>query len=69
MLVVRSLALAETREVESLFSFFRWSSQCQRCPSDGQHPRLRARCKAHRQTLDDVTIKNKFLILIIDSSY
>ncbi len=66
MLVVRSLALAETREVES---FFRWSSQCQRCPSDGQHPRLGARCKAHRQTLDDVVIENQCLILIIDSLY
>ncbi len=66
MLVVRSLVLAETREVES---FFRWSSQCQRCQSDEQHPRVGARCKAHRQTLNDVTIKNKFLILIIDCSY
>jgi hypothetical protein len=64
MLVVRSLALAETREVES---FFRWSSQCQRCPSDGQHPRPKLDVKL-RQTLNDITIENQFLILIIDSS-
>jgi hypothetical protein len=30
--------------------FFRWSSQCQRYPSDGQHPRLGARCKAQSDT-------------------
>jgi hypothetical protein len=67
MLVVRSLALAKTREVESFF--FRWSSQCQRCPSDGQHPRLGARDVKLSQTLDDIIIKNQFLILIIDSLY
>ena len=66
MPVVRSLALAETREVES---FFRWSSQCQRCPSDGQHPRDSELDVKLSQTLNDVIIENQFLILIIDSSY
>ena len=31
-------------------SFFRWSSQCQRCPSDGEHSRLGARSKAQSET-------------------
>ncbi len=35
---------------EKLSLFFRLSSQWQWCPSDGQRPRLGARCKAHSDT-------------------
>ncbi len=47
MHAVCSLALAEISKVES---FFLWSSLWQICPSDGQHPRVGARCKADSDT-------------------
>ena len=48
--------------------FFRWSSQWQRCPSDGQCPRLGARCKVCSDTCW-YHHQYQFLILIVDSSH
>ncbi len=66
MLVVRSLALAKTREVESFFLDGLLNVKDAHQMDSILDLELDVKL---RQTLNDVTIKNQFLILIIDSSY
>ena len=64
MLVVRSLALAKTREVDSFFSdgllYVKDAHQMDSILDSGLEVKL-------SQTLADVIIKNQFLILTSDS--
>ena len=66
MLVVRSLALAETREVESFFS----DGLCNYKDAHQMDSSLVSELDVKlAQTLADVIIKNQFLISTIDSSH